>query len=229
MLLHSGQKCSWRRAMMLRLVQEMNQMEHTITCYCGICTLNLVDDKATCHFQCGCHSCRQKIQFGEIKGGRKTTPLPELFLMPSRLHEAVGIEHMKAYKLREDASSTQVYCTKCWAILGVDHTGYHNKIFLNFPEFCNNTGDLSLPLVAYIWMEDYNDSIGPAPTEDVPLFESTRYEQEDKRAFSIPEIGNTFAEPDAPIKGYTFRSVVESLEEPMILGVQEQDNIFEIF
>ena len=54
-------------------------------------------------------------------------------------------------------------------------------------------------------MEDYNDSIGPAPTEDVPLFESMRYEQEYKRAFSIPEIGNTFAPPDAPITGFTFR------------------------
>ena len=204
-------------------------MGHTITCYCGICALDLVDDKTTCHFQCGCYSCRQKIQFGEIKGGRKTTPLSELFLMPSRLHEAVGIEHMKAYKLREDAASTQFYCTRCWAILGVDQTGYHNKIFLNFPEFCKNTADLSLPIVAYIWMEDYNDSIGPAPAEDIPLFESIRYEQEYKCAFSIPEIGNTFAEPDAPITGYTFRSLVESLEEPTILGVQEQDNIFEIF
>ena len=170
-----------------------------------------------------------KIQFGEINGGRKTAPLPELFLLPSRLREAVGIEHMRAYKLREDAASTQVYCTKCWAILGVDQTGYHNKIFLSFPEFCESNADMTLPLVAYIWMEDYDDSIGPAPTEDVPLFESMRYEQEYKRAFSIPEIESTFAEPDAPINGYTFRSVVEALEEPTILGVQEQDNMFEVF
>jgi len=191
--------------------------------------LDLVDDKATCHFQCGCNSCWQKIQFGEINGGRKTTSLPELFLLPSRLREAVGIEHMQAYKLREDAASTQVYCTKCWAILGVDQTGYHNKIFLSSPEFCKSDADLTLPLVAYIWMEDYDDSIGPAPTEDVPLFESMRYEQEYKRAFSIPEIGSTFAEPDSPINGYTFRSVVEALEEPTILGVQEQDNMFEVF
>ena len=56
-----------------------------------------------------------------------------------------------------------------------------------------------------------------------------RYEQEYKRAFSIPEIGDTFAEPDAPITGFTFRSVVEALAEPTILGVQEQDNIFEIY
>ena len=204
-------------------------MKNTITCYCGVCALDLVDDRATCHFQCGCNSCRQKIQFGEIKGGRKTKPLPELFLMPSRLREAKGVEHMKAYKLRGDAASTQVYCTQCWAILGIDQTGYHNKIFLIFPEFCETTADLSLPLVAYIWMEDYNDSIGPAPTEDVPLFESMRYEQEYKRAFSIPEIGNTFAPPDAPITGFTFRSVVEALAQPTILGVQEQDNIFEVY
>ena len=31
-------------------------MKNTITCYCGVCALDLADDIATCHFQCGCNS-----------------------------------------------------------------------------------------------------------------------------------------------------------------------------
>ena len=203
--------------------------EATIECYCGICTLTLTDNKASCHFQCGCNSCRQKIQFAQVWGGKKCVPLPTLFLMPSQLSDAQGLQHMQAFKLREGGASTSVYCSKCWSIIGVDNNGYHNKIFLNFPQFCSNRGDLTLPLVAYIWMEDYNDEIGPPPTENVPLFESTRYRQEHDRCFSIPEIKMTFSEPDIPIEGYTFRAVLNQLSPPKILGIQEHEDIFERF
>ncbi len=177
--------------------------EATIECYCGICTLTLTDNKASCHFQCGCNSCRQKIQFAQVWGGKKCVPLPTLFLMPSQLSDAQGLQHMQAFKLREDGASTSVYCS--------------------------NRGDLTLPLVAYIWMEDYNDEIGPPPTENVPLFESTRYRQEHDRCFSIPEIKMTFSEPDIPIEGYTFRAVLNQLSPPKILGIQEHEDIFERF
>ncbi len=101
----------------------------TIQCDCGVCTLTLTDDKATCHFECSCNSCSQKIQYGQVRGGRTYVPLPTLFLMPSQLSDAQGIQHIRAFKLREDGASTQAYCSNCWSIIGVDHIGYHNKIF----------------------------------------------------------------------------------------------------
>ncbi len=109
--------------------------EATITCYCGSCELGLAEQAATCFFQCGCNSCRQKIQFGQVKGGREFVPLPKLFYMPSVITSIKGKKHLQAFQLRENTDSTQIYCTKCWAILGVDHVNYPDSTFLNFPEF----------------------------------------------------------------------------------------------
>ena len=64
--------------------------EATITCYCGSCELGLAEQAATCFFQCGCNSCRQKIQFGQVKGGREFVPLPKLFYMPSVITSIKG-------------------------------------------------------------------------------------------------------------------------------------------
>ena len=152
--------------------------EVTITCYCGSRSKTLADSEATCLNQCGCNSCRQKIQFGHAKGGRECSPLPKLVYMSSSIDAVDGQHLMPALQLRESADSTQVYCASRWAIIGVDHVGYPNNIFMKFPEFCINDGDLSVPLAAYINMPDYGDDLGPAPSEDIPLFESVRYNQE---------------------------------------------------
>ena len=64
----------------------------TITCYCGSCSITLADGEATCLFQCGCNSCRQKIQFGQANGGRECSPLPKLVYVPS-LIDAVDGQH----------------------------------------------------------------------------------------------------------------------------------------
>ena len=70
--------------------------EATITCYCGSCELGLAEQAATCFFQCGCNSCRQKIQFGQVKGGREFVPLPKLFYMPSVI---TSIKEKSTFKL----------------------------------------------------------------------------------------------------------------------------------
>ncbi len=201
----------------------------TITCYCGSCALHLAETSATCFFQCGCNSCRQKIQFGQAKGGRESVPLPKLFYMPSVITSIEGREHLQAFQLREKTDSTQIYCTKCWAILGVDHVNYPETIFLNFPEFCVNNGDLSVSLSAYIMMSDYNEDIGPAPTENVPLFESLRYEQERARLFALSDPQKTFSEPGEPLAGYTFRALLADLDPPKILNISESSNILAEF
>ena len=193
----------------------------TITCYCGSCSLTLADGEATCFFQCGCNSCRQKIQFGQANGGRECSPLPKLVYLPSFIDAVDGQHLMQAFKLREGAGSTQVYCTSCWAIIGVDHVGYPDNIFMNFPEFCINNGDFSVPLAAYINMLDYGDDIGPEPLEDVPLFESVRYKQERERLFRIPDTKRTFTAPDDPVQGYTFRSLLAEIGAPTTLNLEE--------
>ncbi len=203
--------------------------EATITCYCGSCALTLANEEATCFFQCGCNSCRQKIQFGQAKGGREFAPLPKCFFMQSVITSVKGKEHLQAFQLRENTDSTQIYCTKCWAILGVDHVGYPDNIFLNFPEFCVNTGDLSIPLSAYIMMSDYNEGIGPEPPEDVPLFESLRYKQERHRLFSLSDPKRTFSAPDEPITGYTFRSLLADLAPPSTLNLNEDSDVLTEF
>ncbi|MFL2501288.1 MAG: hypothetical protein ACJ0Q1_00040 [Luminiphilus sp.] len=203
--------------------------EATITCYCGSSALYLVDGAATCFFQCGCNSCRQKIQFAQARGGREFVPLPKLFYMPSVISSLKGKEHLKAFQLRKNTASTQIYCSNCWAILGVDHVNYPESIFLNFPEFCVNTGDLSVSLSAYIMMSDYDEEIGPEPPESVPLFESIRYQQERERLFALPDAQQTFTEPDEPLAGYTFRSLLAELEPPTILNISESSNVLTEF
>ena len=95
--------------------------------------------------------------------------------------------------------------------------------FLNFPKHCNNGGDLSIPLVAYIHMADYPDD-DPLPTEDVPLFVSTRFPQERRRLFSLPEVGNAFMEPTEPIRGLTLTSLIESLGSVTVLDLVKGEN-----
>ena len=167
--------------------------EATITCYCGSCELGLAEQAATCFFQCGCNSCRQKIQFGQAKGGREFVPLPKLFYMPSVITSMKGKKHLQAFQLRENTDSTQIYCTKCWAILGVDHVNYPDSIFLNFPEFCVNTGDLSVPLSAYIMMSDYNEDVA----QNTRTFHYLNLCDISKRqTFRSSSSAKTFSEPD---------------------------------
>ena len=71
--------------------------EATITCYCGSCALGLAAKAATCFFQCGCNSRRQKIQFGQANGGKEFVPLPKLFYMPSVITFTQGKEHLQAF------------------------------------------------------------------------------------------------------------------------------------
>ena len=92
---------------------------------------------------------------------------------------------------------------------------------MNFPEFCINNGDLSVPLAAYINMADYDDDVGPEPSEDVPLFESIRYKQERERLFRIPETKRTFTSPHDPVQGYTFRSLLAEIGAPTALNLEE--------
>jgi hypothetical protein len=193
-----------------------NIKEAVIECKCGSSALTVADGKAILYLQCGCEDCRQALQWGHMKGGVEPDPLPRLYYLRSDIVDVKGKDYMKAFKLREDGRSTRISCIKCYSVLGVDHPAYQSNVFLNFPKYCNNGGDLSTPLAAYIHMADYSDD-DPFPTEDVPLFVSIRFPQERQRLLSIPAVRNAFKKPTEPIKGMTLTSLIESLGPVTVL------------
>ena len=184
-----------------RQMMDDNIKEAVIECKCGSSALTVADGKAILYLQCGCEDCRQALQWGHMKGGVEPDPLPRLYYLRSDIVDVKGKDYMKAFKLREDGRSTRISCIKCYSVLGVDHPAYQSNVFLNFPKHCNNGGDLSIPLVAYVNMFDYSDDIGPLPTEDVPLFVTTRFPQERQRLFSLHEVANAIKKPAEPIRG----------------------------
>ena len=153
-----------------------NIKEAVIACKCGSSALTVADGKAILCFECGCEDCRQALHWGHKNGGVEADPLPRVYYMRSDIVGIKGKANMKAFKLRKDGRSTRIHCMKCYSVLGVDHPVYESNVFLNFPKYCNNGGDLSTPLAAYIHMADYSDD-DPFPTEDVPLFVSIRFPQ----------------------------------------------------
>ncbi len=195
-----------------------NIKEAVIECKCSSTALTIANGKAILYLQCGCEDCRQALQWGYMNGGVEPDPLPRLYYMLSEIVDVKGKNHMRAVKLRKDGRSTRISCMKCYSILGVDHPVYQSNVFLNFPKHCNNGGDLSVPLVAYIHMADHPDD-APLPTEDVPLFVSTRFPQERQRLLSLPEVGNAFREPTDPINGVTVTSLIESLGPVTVLDL----------
>ena len=202
-----------------------NINEAVIECKCGSSALTVADGKAILYVQCGCEDCRQALQWGYKNGGAKPDSLPRLYYIRSDIVDIKGKDYMKAFKIREDGRSTRIFCINCYSVLGVDHPIYQSNVFLNFPKHCNNGGDLSIPLVAYVHMIDYSDDIGPLPTEDVPLFVTNRFQQERQRKFSIPEFANTFKEQTEPIRGMTLTSLIEGLGPVTVLDLVKGETV----
>ena len=78
-------------------------------------------------------------------------------------------------------------------------------------------------------MSDYNESIDPEPTENVPLSESLRYQQERDRLFALSDPQKTFSEPDQPLAEQTFRSLLADLDPPTILIISQSSNVLTEF
>jgi hypothetical protein len=194
-----------------------NIKEAVIECKCGSSALTIADGKAILYLQCGCEDCRQALQWCYKNGGVKPDPLPRLYYLRSDIVDVKGKDYMKAFKLREDGRSTRISCIECYSVLGVDHPSYQSNVFLNFPKHCNNAGDLSIPLSAYVHMADDSDD-SPLLKEGVPLF-FTRFPQERQRLLSIPEVKHAFKEPAEPIMGMTLTSLIESLGPVTVLDL----------
>ena len=197
-----------------------NIKEAVIECKCGSTALTIADEKAILCLECGCEDCRQALQWAYKHGGVEPDPLSRLYYMRSDIVDIKGREHMRAFKLRKNGRSTRIHCLNCYSVLGVDHPVYQSNVFLNFAKYCNNGGNLSTPLAAYINMIDYSDD-EPFPTEDVPLFVSTRFPQERERFLSISAVRNAFKKPTESIKGITLASLIENLGPVTVLELEK--------
>jgi hypothetical protein len=141
--------------------------------------------------------------------------------MPSNIVDVKGRDKMVVVKLLEDGVSRRIYCANCYSVLGTDHPAYKDNVFLSFPKHCVNDGDLTAPLSAILFMNDYSESIGPIPVENVPVFQSLRFPQELDRLFSIEAAADTWREPMEPATGITLGALIESLGPPLVLKLQK--------
>ena len=103
-----------------------------ITCKCSRSKLTLSYASTSLCLLCGCKDCREALIWGFKQGGNPPQILPQLLYIRSDIKKIQGLEFLRAFQLRENAKSTRVYCIKCFSILGVDHPGYKNNVFMFF-------------------------------------------------------------------------------------------------
>ena len=106
--------------------------------------------------------------------------------------------------------------------MGIDHPNYKSEIFLIFPKHCKTNCDLSVPLTAIIFLNDYPTDFA-LPQSDVPSFYSLSDDQERKRFLSLP--GNILEFPSEPSQGESFTSFLQDLGPVEILDLERGKNL----
>ena len=187
----------------------------SISCHCGVCSLEVFDKQPTLSLLCGCEDCRQALEWGATNGAPRPSLLPSLFYLRSDIRKVKGREKMKAVQLREGARSTRVYCQDCYSVLGVDHPAYSNNVFMFFKNHCETNFKLTHKAVAAIYLEDLPPNERHLIPNDIPLFYSFPREREKFR--SINAVSNSFKEPDTSPRGYSFGDLINSLGQIEVL------------
>ena len=185
-------------------------MKAEITCRCSKCKLTLNCPKPSLCLLCGCKDCRQALNWCFRHGGSKPTFLPKLFYVRSDIHSFEGLEFMKPFHLRSKAKSTRVYCTKCFSILGVDHPGYKDNVFMFFEGYCDTTCDLSIKPSAAISLND----LPPEEKLELPEYVEKIWSfnsEESAKFHLIPEVNNSFRKPTGTINGITFKILIKDI------------------
>ena len=101
---------------------------------------------------------------------------------------SILLEFLRAFQLRENAKSTRVYCIKCFSILGVDHPGYKNNVFMFFKGFCHTNFDLDIKPSAAIYLKDFPEHLIYEIPDDVDKYWS--FANKERERFLIPEVSN---------------------------------------
>ena len=196
-------------------------MKVEITCKCSSCKLSLNYPNPSLSLLCACEDCRKALDWGFSQGGAPPITLPELFYVRSDIHSFEGLKFMKPFQLRSNARSTRIYCIKCFSILGVDHPGYKDNVFMFFKGFCNTTCDLSITPSAAIYLKDFprnSKLVLPEGIEKIWSFTS----EESIKFRSIPEVCKSFQDPITPAKGMTFKEMIQNMPETEVLNISAQ-------
>jgi len=196
-----------------------------ISCNCEKCKIYLNDNKIYYSLFCGCEDCRQAGEWGHYKGGPLPEKLQKLIYIRSDIKKTEGKEYMHAYQLRKDARSTRIYCTKCYSIIGIDHPGYKNNVFMLIPQLCQTDLDLSIKPTAAIFMKGY-------PYEDISTIDDDVLFMKD---FNDEDIVNKFDALMKPLrpkyrkpKGISFIELINDVDGVTVLNLQQGKSNFNL-
>ena len=190
-----------------------------ISCHCGACSFELLDEKPKLHLFCGCEDCRQAIEWGAMNGAKPSSPFAKAIYMKSDIRKVKGRAKMRAVQLRKNARSTRVYCEECYSIIGIDHPSYQNNVFMFFKNHCETNFKLPEKPEVAIYLDDLPSSEAHLIPTDIPLCYSFPRDREKFR--SIEAVRNSFKEPEGPPVGYLFKDVINSLGKIEILQLEE--------
>ena len=202
-----------------------NLQSGTIGRKCSKCEITVADKRAVQYFRCGCEDCRQGLEWARIKGGDKLEQLPHLYYIPADITSVKGKDFMEVYKLRCEGRSTRLYCGSCYSLMGVEHPNYQGNVFLIFPRHCKTDCDLSVKLTAIICMIDYPEDYDAPPEDEVPLFYSRKFKQEQKRWSQIPLVAANFKQRTKPRKGISFTELIKAVGPPKILNLEKGERL----
>ena len=191
----------------------------TVSCKCGICSIDLNDTYAKLTIYCACVDCRNALEWCEKRGGQKPSEIPQLIYLRSDIVSFCGAKYMGAFQLRRDAKSTRVYCKKCFSILGVDHPAYSDNVFMCFTGHCRLNLSNDIAPSAAIYLNDLSHKQISKFPENLPVFYSFAYEQELTRFRQIPAVKLAFNPPDEKPKGIFFQDLINSLGQIQVLNL----------
>jgi len=193
-----------------------------IECNCEKCKIFLNENKVYYSLFCGCEDCRQAGQWGHSKGGPLPDRLQKLIYVRSDIKDVEGIKYMHAYQLRDNSSSTRIYCKECHSIIGIDHINYKDIVFMLIPKLCKTDLDLSIKPVAAIFMNDY-------PYRDLSMIGDGVLFLKDFKDENINKKYNALMSPlrakYLKPKGISFKQLIKKVEGVTILNLKKGEEI----
>ena len=193
-----------------------------IKCNCEKCKIFLNENKIYYSLFCGCEDCRQAGQWGYSKGGPLPDRLQKLIYVRSDIKDVEGIKYMHAYQLRNNSSSTRIYCKECYSIIGIDHINYKDIVFMLIPKLCKTDLDLSIKPVAAIFMNDY-------PYKDISMISDDVLFLKD---FKDENINNKYNALMSPLRakylkprGISFKQLINEVEGVTVLNLKKGEEI----
>ena len=195
------------------------EIKNKISCSCGKCGIELNDTSPKYSVMCACEDCRQALSWAEKNGGKKPKNILYSVYFRSDISNYFGLESMVVTHLREDASSTRVYCKNCYSCIAVDHTNYHNNVFMIQPDYCKQNFNVQIPPKAFINLQDHPEDFIELDSDTTPVFHSRKYPQERKRFLSIDPIAEYLAPPKTKAKGITLRDLISKIGKIEVLDL----------